>query len=795
MTSALVPRRGTYAGVFLVCSATLLYELLLTRVFSVTMWYHFAFMAVSIAMFGMTVGAIAVYLGRERLPPETIDRQLASASLLFAATLVPSFLAHLVIPFAPEVSILGFYSVALTYVSIAVPFVLSGVVVSLALTRYPRHVGRVYAADLTGASVACVTFVYLLRITDAPTAVVATASLAGLAPFWFGALRDSRRIALGAAILEIVLVAWVGYGTWRSWRADPLVRLAYVKQGIEPTPIYEKWNSFSRVAVFGDPSKPQPPTGVAMSRTFVPKRLVPYLVMNIDGTAATWITRFGGTAAELDFLRADLVNMVHQLRADARVLVVGVGGGRDILSALAFGQREVVGVEINDDIVSALTGRFGDFAGHLERRPGVRIVNDEARSWLARSPESFDVIQVSMIDTWAATAAGAFTFTENSLYTVEAWRTFFAHLTPSGVLTFSRWYFGTLPGETYRLVRLAAASLRQSGVAEPRRHMLLLKQSSVSSAIGVATILVGREPFSEADVAKVREVANQLGFDLLLTPTQAVDPVWGELTEAESPVVARSPLDLSPPTDDRPFFFHTLRWRSLFRSNLYEQGVTSFNVKAVFILAALLAVSVVLTLLCIVVPLLLTVDRAALRGSQPLFVFFAAIGVGFMLVEISQMQRLNVFLGHPTYGFSAALFSLLLSSGIGSLTTSSARDRIGSRSRLLLLLTTLAAFGALTPVVVSALAGAETPQRIAAAVAMLAPAGFFMGMAFPLGMEVASRRSEGLTPWLWGINGAMSVCASVVALAIALTWGISAAFWCGVGCYVIAVAAYARAEG
>jgi hypothetical protein len=790
-----MPRRGTYAGVFLVCLATLLYELLLTRVFSVTMWYHFAFMAVSIAMFGMTVGALLVYLRAEWFPAEKIDVQLSFVSLAFAATLVPSFLAHLVIPFAPQISILGFYSVALTYGLIAIPFTLSGVVVSLALTRFSKNVGSLYAADLTGAAAACLVFVHLLRLTDAPTAVVAAAALAGLAPFCFTELRSGATVRAFAAALEGLLVIWVGYGTWRSWRADPLVRVSYVKESIEPTPIYEKWNAFSRVAVFGDPSKPIAPAGVAMSTTFIPRRPLRQLLMNIDGTAATWITEFGGNKEDLDFLRYDMVNTAHRLRPGSKVLVVGVGGGRDVLSALAFDQREVTGVEINDDILSALEGRFGDFAGHLERRPAVRIVNDEARSWLARSRERFDVVQVSMIDTWAATAAGAFTFTESSLYTVEAWKVFLEHLTPTGVVTFSRWYFEKFPGEAYRLLGLAAEALRRQGVAEPRRHLVMLKYRHPVAVTGVATLLCSLQPFSDADIANVRALANELKFDLLLTPADAATPVFSGLVEKQSPFLASSPLDLSPPTDDRPFFFHTLRLRSLLRSSLYEQGVTSFNAKAIVILGTLLAVSVMFTLLCIILPLALGARRVPLQESRGLLVFFAAIGVGFMLVELSQMMRLNVFLGHPTYGFSVTLFSLLASSGLGSLTTPSLRGRISPRGRLLLLLGAIAAFGFVTPIAIRTFAAAPTPARIAAAIAMLGPMGFFMGMAFPLGLELAAERSDALTPWLWGINGATSVCASVLALAIALTWGISVVFWCGFTCYVVALGAYARAGG
>jgi hypothetical protein len=507
------------------------------------------------------------------------------------------------------------------------------------------------------------------------------------------------------------------------------------------------------------------------------------------------LTNPQGDLHGLDFLRYDVTNLGHHLRPHGRALVVGVGGGRDVLAGLTFGKDAVVGVEINDQILDALTHRFGDFTGHIDRDPAVRLVNDEARSYIARTDERFDLIQISLIDTWAATAAGAFTFTENALYTVEAWRTFLSRLTPTGVLSVSRWYYGDIPAETYRLVSLAAEALRQQGITDPRRHILLGALTAPLGGNGVGTILVSPSPFSDADVAHFTQVNRDMAFATLLTPSAAADPMLAALADSAAlpRAVADVPFDLSPPTDDRPFFFHMLRWRSLFNPVLWAHGATAFNVQAVFLLATLLLVTAGLTALCIIGPLWLTTRRETLRGAPPFFVFFGAIGVGFMLIEISQMQRLNVFLGHPTYGLSAALFSLLLSSGLGSLTTGWAAERVSARVRLLCLLAVLIAFGGLTPLVVRGFAAAATPLRIAAAVAMLAPLGFCMGMAFPLGMELAARRTPALAPWLWGINGATSVCASVIALVIALTWGIAASFWTGFACYALACAAYARA--
>ena len=254
------------------------------------------------------------------------------------------------------------------------------------------------------------------------------------------------------------------------------------------------------------------------------------------------------------------------------------------------------------------------------------------------------------------------------------------------------------------------------------------------------------------------------------------------------------PINIAAPTDDSPFFFNMLPLRDMFNRALWQQGGMTFNMQAVFVLCIILITVIGLTLLCIIVPLALTTRKATLEGALPLFLFFASIGFGFMLIEISQMQRLIVFLGHPTYGLSVVLFSLLISSGLGSYST----ERInitGSRSRgavllLLMLLVALIIFGALTPYAIRAFRGLMTIQRILIATGILSLLGFSMGMAFPLGMKIASNRSALLTPWLWGINGATSVCASVFAVAIALSSGISTTFWTGFACYVVAFFSY-----
>ena len=799
----------TFAGLFLITFATLTYQLLLTRTFSVTMYYHFAFVAISVTMFGMAVGAVAVFLRPAVFTPQHAARQLAAGSAVFAVTTVLSYLTHLSIPFVLDTSLVTIFGLALTYTALSIPFIASGVVVSIALTRFPRQVSALYAADLCGAALGCLVVGPVLRYADAPTAVLGTAAVAGAAAWIFAAGREhvagepgAGRARSGlrrasAAIALILVVATAAHAVAarhnRGW-----MRLVWVKGQFEARPLVEKWNSFSRVRVIGNPDKFIRPSGWGLSTTLPGDRSARELHLDIDSYAGTELTRFDGDLAQVDHLKYDVTNIAHYLRPDSRVIVVGTGGGRDVLSALAFGQRSVTGVEINDGILALVNGRFGDFTGHLDRDPRVHFVNDEARSYIARLDSRADLIQISLIDTWAATASGAFVLTENSLYTVEAWRIFLDHLAPRGILSVSRWYYANRPGEVYRMAALASTTLLQMGVTRPGDHFAIVRARPAGSGgpDGIGTLLLSRDPLSAADLDALETVATRLHFEIVQSPRHSADDTFAALADGArlESTIAGYPLNLAAPTDDRPFFFHMLRLRDIFHPGRWrDQGIVQFNMTAVGVLGILFAIVLVLTTLCIILPLLMARPRPDFAVAAPHLLYFAAIGFGFMLIEISQVQRLAIFLGHPVYSLSVVLFSLLLSSGAGSLSTASlVRGSHGSAAaitRVGLLIAVLVIFGLLTPVLVHHFEAASTPVRILISVGTLFPLGFFMGMAFPIGMRRALAAAPSLAPWLWGVNGAASVCASVLAVVIALGAGIAASFWAGAFCYLGALLA------
>ena len=792
-------RKSTYAGLFFITLATLMYEILLPRIFSVTMFYHFAFMAVSLAMFGMTVGAVIVYLRAERYTEASATRDMAQNSMAFAVSSVVCLYIYLQIPILGSEETKVFPLIGISYVLIAIPFVFSGITLAIALTRFPPFVGKLYAVDLIGAATGAIAIVLVLDRTDALTTAVVIAALIaiGAAAFALGTPRGRFRTGMiaGAVLLS---AAAIGHH-FLAQSGKPVIKLTHRPFPMIPR-LYERWNSFSYVEVL--PSYVAAKgiaLGWGMSSTLPPEIAVDQYPMDIDIKAGTAITKWNGDRKSLEFLRYDITNAVHTVKTDADICVIGVGGGRDILSALYHEQRSVLGIELNPNVLGTLTGPFADYTGRLHERPNVKLEVGEARSFLARSDARCDVIQISLIDTFAATAAGAFVLAENSLYTIEAWDLFLRRLKPGGILTVSRYYYHQRPSESYRMLSLAVAALEKNGITDYRQHLVMLKNetSIMVASSGIGTLLLSKGAWARADLERLSAYADSMKFQVVLSPDHAADSVIETVANGRDlPAFYRQyEIDISPPTDDRPFFFQVLRLRDILSTSVFDvHDVNWKNAKAILILAALLVIVIVLTAGCIVVPLIRTKNRGSLRPGAPLLAFFGAIGLGFIFIEMAQMQRLMVFLGNPTYALSVILFTLLLASGIGSFIADGLMRRHSpSKLRLvfaaLLLLVTIV--GVVSPPLMIRYEHVQTAGRIAIAIALVFPIGILMGMPFPLGMRRADSLAPTITPWLWGINGAASVCASVLAVVVALSLGIGASYWIGLMCYVVAAAIYA----
>jgi predicted membrane-bound spermidine synthase len=777
-----------YLGTFTIAFASLALEVALTRLLSVVTWYHLAFFAISAAMLGMTAGGAFVYLRAGAFAPEWLAGALARSSLGFAFSTPLVLVSLCLMPLEFGHSIMPLVALAMATTLCALPFFFFGVTLSAVLARSGPAIGSLYAADLIGAAGGALFVLGALVWVDVPSLILLCAAAGSVAALLFAWTTSGqmKRVALWSACALTVCAL---LNSASPFGIQPLV----VKGQVEDPGTYliQRWHSFSRVVVL--PAVLAPPQYWGAS-PLAPREPVEQYLMTIDGAAGTALRRFN-TPENIEHLRFDVTNAAYHLRPKGGACVIGVGGGRDIQSALLFGHERVTGIDVNPIFIELLKGRFRAFAGVADR-PGVTLVVDEARSHLARSQERWSVIQMSLIDTWAATGAGAFSLSENALYTEESWRLFFDHLTPDGLFTVSRWHSPEDLGETGRVVSLAVATLLDAGVAEPDRHLAMLATPRV------ATLLLSRAPFTEHDVMAIVGLANRMQFEIALAPgLQPRHPVLRAMLQAKSRDellrAAADPIfNYTPPTDDSPYFFQMLRLRAwpialnyIASPGASRGGVLDGNAVALFVLTALLLCLGVIALATIALPLAASRMVQGARAMPDVCwwaaAYFALIGAGFMFVEIGLIQRLSVLLGHPVYALGVLLCGIIAAAGFGSLLSGRlpleragwAVMLPGGAAALILAASLVSRWQAV------GLGGANTLTRALASLALIVPVGLLLGLFFPMGMRLASQRGFGETPWYWAINGIFGVLASALAVFVSIHFGISRTFWISASCY------------
>lgn len=794
-------------GVFLICMCSLMLQIVQTRVISVIVYYHLAFFAISMAMLGMTAGSLIVYFKSELFSRTRLFEHLGWISAAFAISIVLSTLSLITTVVGSSTNNTGIMTVVVWFKLIAIllpPYVLAGMAISLALTRSPWPVGAVYGADLLGAASGCLVTLALLSQADAVSALIGIAVFASLAsvafgiagrmagevqhrPFALSFLGEGKRPIALAVLFGVVAIAnaAVQPTTQASrWREGLVLLLS--KDSLEfSQPAVMRWNTYSRIMA-GEAAEGRP--GLWGPSPVTPPATISQRQMVIDGLAGTAMYQFDGDLSKLDFLRYDITNLAYTIRNQGRSAVIGVGGGRDLLSAYTFGFRDVTGVELNSIFVDLLTKEFRDY-NHLADLPGVRLFVDEARSWFARTDEEFDLIQMSLIDTWAATGAGAYSLSENGLYTTQGWQHFLSALTPRGVFTVSRWFSPQDITETGRLVSLAAASLRNLGIDRPEEHLFLAASDKL------ATLIVAKSPLSREEIAQLRARTDELQFNVLLSP-DATDRshILAQIVEADTPeavaaLSARTHLDLSATTDDRPFFFNQLLAldpASIALARAKPDGIVKGNLLATMTLLMIVALSTLLVVYLMILPSLPYIRQTSPGLARAGTLYFLLIGLGFMFVEIGLIQRISMFLGHPVYGLTIGLFGIILSTGVGALF--SERMPLSSNARIVVWAGALGLYLILLPfwlpAVIAAFESEALLQRVLVSLAVVLPCGFLMGFGFPAGMRLVNAIDAAPTPWFWAVNGASGVLAASLAVAISISFSINASLWIGAACYL-----------
>jgi len=776
--------RALLAGVAISSFAALLLELALTRLFSVVLFYHFAFLAISIALLGMGSGGVLAYLGKNWLAGFQTRSLLACLCCInaLAVPIVLEIVLH--VPVSLELSRANFLRLTAMYLASAAPFFLTGLEFSIVFARESELIPRLYGADMAGGALACLGIVPLLNWLGGPNTVLFAGVMAAVAGTVWAMNMGARKLTAGLATILLAMIA-ANY-------SGRLIDIVYAKGIIRDKSWVEfaRWNAISRVEV---------------DRQGEAKAVV------IDADASTYImnadpkqwqsTGWQGTEWQKD-LMSEPPALANVLRPRGGYAIIGPGGGVDVLREVANGSPDVTGIEINPIIANTvMRGRYADYSHHLYERPEVHIHVTDGRSFVRNAKQNFDVVQMTLVDTWASTAAGAFALSENSLYTVEAFREYFEHLKPDGLVAVTRWEFRQ-PREALRVVSVAMQALHELGVENPAKNFIVVSEGDLDEDGIPVVVLAKRSSFLPEEEGAVRaHLQTYPALVALYLPSHSEDNPFSALIAGNDPYsfARQYAYNVAPVRDNAPFFFFTLKLSQILHREGLDQGIDWKVNLGVAVLAMALVISFVAVLAFLALPLAVGGGRRQQHAVRLLY--FVAVGLGYILVEIAFIQRFVLFLGHPTYALTVVVFLLLLSSGASSLAS---RQWLTQTWKawlpLVLIVGTLLLYVSILQGLLNALVGLSFPAKLLVSAVLLVPLGFAMGMPFPTGLRAlasipapefpAAQKNppqENAVEWAWAMNAGSSVLGSVLAMVIAIQFGLNITLACGAVAYLMAI--------
>ena len=766
----LVNRRLLFAGIFLVALSGLVLEVSITRIFSAAIWYHFAFVAVSVALVGLGASGLVVHHRVTKLKGKWAENlTIYSAWGITIFIPITLFVMHAL---ASQVIYLPLYMVLFS-----VPFFLIGIIISAAFNAFASVAGRLYAADLIGASAGALLVVLFLVLTGGEGSTLIVGLISAISATLFSRITKNIKKTIGSLMLVAFAISliFINYATQIfAIPTDPTAQKdlpIYLREHPGSKIVKTEWNSFSRIDVV---------EGGEGGEGLVAK-------VFIDGGAGTNIISWDGSTESRQELSTWMQYLPFKMMQDPKVLVIGSGGGRDVVASLVSGSKDVTSVEINPIIYDTVKS-YGDRAGNVYSHQYVRPHVDEGRSFITRSSEKYDIIYVPFVDTWASVSSGGLSVSENFLYTLEGFQQYYDHLTERGKIVTVRWLI-----DAPRFISTYAKLLEQNGIPQDQlhRHLMMVTSDSYTQDPSVTMVVFSKSPFTDEEISFLSQSFSQYDYKPILVPEQVMREPYDALLSGDITLEQFYNLfdtKAYPVTDDNPYFL-------------------SFEKPLPPVVEVLLYASIGIVAIFLLVPFAWIRRRRGEReagggeeeggisinkseiGIRTVIPYFAALGVGFILIELALLQKLILFMGNPTMTFALLLFTILISSGGGSLVSS--RIAKNNMRNLIFVIGGIAGLGvlyvfSLPSIIYSALA---EPIEIKAAISIgvLAPIGFLMGMPLPTGMRLLKVHRPDFIPWMWAINGAFSVLGAVLAIALGIMYGSSFAMILGVLVYLIAL--------
>ena len=797
-----------FIGVFLVAVAVLSLEVILTRIFSFSIWYHFAYLTISMALlgFGSSGAILAAY---PQILAKGRNRVLVVVSLVSSCSIIAALLVFSRYPLQPgtmfEAPIQFSYSLLGYYVGITLPFFFAGMAIAISLETFAEQVSYLYFWDLFGAAIGSLLSLFLINRLGAPGGVLVCALLVLIGACFF-ATQVSKRLTFVVALLSLVFACTIPYVKDQITIipcGQKAVSNVYEQPG-KFKPLFSEWNAINRVDVYTSVKKTIRDClwcNAGMSKSYKGKFPDVHTIL-FDAHNGSNIYQFSGNSNEIRFLNYHLLKTPYVLKKKPKVLILGVGGGIDVLNALNNDASSITAVELQPVAVDLLKGKFAKWTGNLfTDYDQINLIAGEGRNFVSSADDKYDHIQITSTDTFAALNTGAYLMMESYLYTVDAISTYFDHLTDNGTLCIIIGDMLRKGGYQYqplntRLVLQFLEALKAKGIQSPQRHIAVFGKRQKHGVVRSIPLLK-KTPFTRTDMIKLRLFAKRVGtyviFDPLVekAPDSFMEKVIRAGSKERETLIDEAPYNINPCTDDNPFFFHFIKWKEVL--DVFNPKKYTF-ITPVFgqaILLLLIVQSIMLSLIFIILPLLTSTKTRFKAGkSFGYLLYFLSLGIGFMFIEISFIQKFVLFLGYPAYAFAITIFSLLLFSGLGSYWTGSFKRKPEDtiKNSFLVLVPILLLYSLFLPYLFNYFIGESFWVKVFITVLMQMPLGFVLGMFFPLGIKVVNQVDVRMVPWAWGINGMSSVVSTIVAIILAMNYGFAVVAYLAIVVYFVGTA-------
>jgi hypothetical protein len=811
--------RFYFLSVALLAGSIIAYEITLVRLFSIAQWHHFAHMIISLALLGFGASGTAISLTQRWLmgnqwKSDEVARRFhntyTTCGLLYSIGVVGCFVLHQYVPFNPLMLVWQpsqVLSIFVLYLILSLPFFFGAACIGLALLRFAGNVNRLYFFDLFGSGIGALGIIvtmYLIPPAQNLTLISAVGFCAVLIANWESwKTRQWRRIVP----ITGLAAAFIGYLLFNpiSIKISPYKGLSSTLNFPDAQILNERHSPFGLLHVVRSGLIRAVP-GLSLNAQ---QPVQPQLGIFTDADGMTAITDFRGDLSKLGYLGDTTSAVAYHLIELPHVLVLGAGGGGDVLNALYHGAVSVDAVELNPQVLELVAKEHKDFAGHIygpDSPYPVQVHVAEARGFVRATTKRYDLIQIALLDSVSASAAGTHALSESYLYTVEAFTDLYQHLTPGGIISITRW-LKTPPRDMIRLFGTAVVALEQSDGAVPAQQLAMIR------GWRTGTLLIKKGTFNAADRAAIQNFCRERSFDLAYYPqmpeveanryNQLAEPIFFRAAQAilsndRKQFYEGYPFNIRPTTDNRPYFFQFLRFDSLVQMvRTVGRSAIPFIEWGYLLLIATLIQAVLAGVVLILIPLffLKREDTSSITHNSrftnwQVFVYFLSLGVGFMFIEMSFIQKFLLLLANPTYAVAVVLCAFLLFAGLGSLFSLKLRAigklrqppiavAIGMLSVIALVYLQL-----LPPIFHRFLASSDV-LKIAVSIGLIAPLAFFMGMPFPLGIDWLQRHHPHLIAWAWGINGYASVVSAILATCLAIAFGFNIVILLAVGIYLI----------